>query len=185
MNTRAASHRRRRRPADPHALALFCLIMLTAFLLDWATKTWALHNVSQSALALGSMTLSVARNDGFAFSAGSGVISPWLIVLARLGVLAGLGLFAFRVAEFTRLRAVGLALLFAGGLGNAADIIFRNGAVVDFIGTGRGFVFNIADVLILAGLLASAPLIRLMGRYVRQQLASGMEWIERGAGSSA
>jgi lipoprotein signal peptidase len=159
--------------------------MLAAFLLDWATKSWALQNVSQSALAVGSMTLSVARNDGFAFSAGSGFVSPWLIVLARLGVLAGLGLFAFRVAEFTRLRAVGLALLFAGGLGNAADMILRNGAVVDFIGTGHGFVFNIADLLILAGMVASASLIRLMARYVRQGLASGVEWIERGVRSSA
>jgi lipoprotein signal peptidase len=159
--------------------------MLAAFLLDWTTKTWALHNVSQSALALGSLTLGVARNDGFAFSAGAGIISPWMILLARLAVLVTLGMFAFRVAEFTRLRAMGLALLFAGGFGNAADIVFRNGAVVDFIGTGQGFVFNIADVLILAGLLMSAPLIRLMGRYVRQRLASGVEWIERGVRSSA
>jgi lipoprotein signal peptidase len=183
MDTGAAIGRQRR-PLTSEMVAFFLLLTAAALLLDWVTKSWALLNVSHSLMPLGAFTLGVARNDGFAFSAGSGALSPWVIVAARVGLLAVIALFAFRVASMNRLHAAGLALLFAGGLGNAADLVFRGGAVVDFIGVGpltvasggeplyMHFVFNVADVLIFAGLIASAPVIGQMGRYARERLSA-------------
>lgn len=182
MTSMANAGGRNGRPARAAVLPLFLLLTLAAFLLDWTTKSWALSALAHGSLPLGPLTLGVARNEGFAFSAGSGVVPPWLIVAARVGVLAVLALFAFRLVAMTRRHAAGMALLFAGGLGNAADLVFRGGAVVDFIGAGpytvtaggalyySHFVFNVADVLIFAGLFFAAPLIGLMGRQVRQQL---------------
>jgi lipoprotein signal peptidase len=177
-----ASGDRQTAGTDPDLLGYFVLLVAAAFMVDWLTKSWALINVGDSTLALGSLTLGVARNDGFAFSAGAGAISPWVVFAARLAVMVGLVTYALRLPALGRIPSTGLALLLAGGLGNAADTAVR-GAVVDFIGAGPllfpmggelyhlHFVFNVADVLILAGLLLAAPLIRMMARDARHRLA--------------
>jgi len=165
---------------------LAALTATAAFLLDWATKTWALGNVHDSIMPLGGLTLGVARNDGFAFSSGGGQFSPTAIFTARLLILTTV-LYTFRgVLARSRRSAVGLALITAGGFGNAADVMFRDGAVVDFIAAGPlvlsfwreseplhfTFVFNLADVAILMGLAMLAPVIQKWAIAVQLRLAS-------------
>jgi signal peptidase II len=165
-----------------HILRTGALLALAAFAFDSATKSWALQNVEHTAVSLGNLVLAVERNEGFAFSAGAGVIPAWLVVGARLAVLVAIILAARGVAASSRRYACGLGLLLAGGLGNTADVIFRDGAVIDFIGAGpivigwadrlvhTYFVFNAGDLAILIGLVLVAPLIRGWAAAIRLRL---------------
>jgi signal peptidase II len=161
------------------------LLVAAALLADWVTKGWALHLLGGDvvALPLAPLSLEVARNDAFVLSAGAGALSPTLVVSVRLlGLLLILSLLS-RADGLSRRSILGVALLVAGGLGNAADLIFREGAVVDFISTGVlsfpfqgqyvhfGLVFNLADVWILAGVVLLWPLFRQVGLRVRRRLA--------------
>ena len=164
---------------------LAALTATAAFLLDWATKTWALGNVHDTVMPLGGLALGVARNDGFAFSSGGGQFSPATIFAARLLILTAV-LYTFRgVLARSRRSAVGLALVTAGGFGNAVDVMFRDGAVVDFIAAGPfvftwreseplhfTFVFNLADIAILIGLAMLAPVIQKWAIAVQLRLAT-------------
>ena len=145
------------------------LVAAAAFLLDWATKSWALQTLGHEALPLGALMLGVERNDALAFSTGSGQLPAEFVVALRLIALAGVIALSVHVGARNRRFAAGFALLIAGGSGNAADMLFRGGAVVDFIHAGpfhvrgelvhAGVVFNAADIAILLALGLLAPLI--------------------------
>ncbi|HSJ32459.1 MAG TPA: signal peptidase II [Longimicrobiales bacterium] len=145
------------------------LVAAAAFLLDWATKSWALETLEHAAMPLGALMLGVERNDALAFSTGSGHLPAAVVVALRLAALAGVMFLWLRVGARNRRFAAGFALLVAGGSGNAADMLFRGGAVVDFIHAGpfhvrgelvhAGIVFNAADIAILLALGLLAPLI--------------------------
>lgn len=145
------------------------LVAAAAFLLDWATKSWALQSLQYAAVPIGALTLDVERNDAFAFSMASGQVPAALVFALRLVMLAGALLIFVRVGARSRRIAAGFALLIAGGSGNAADLIFRGGEVVDLIHAGpfqvggvmhAGIVFNTADIAILLALGLLGPLIR-------------------------
>jgi signal peptidase II len=77
---------------------------------------------------------------------------------ALLGVkaLAVVLLWVWLAHATSRLTALALALIIGGAIGNAIDRAFH-GAVVDFVllhvGTFRWYVFNLADVAIVAGVI--------------------------------
>jgi signal peptidase II len=164
-------------------LRMAALLAVAAFVLDSATKSWALQNLEDTAVPLGNLVLSVERNEGFAFSAGAGVVPTWLVAGARLALLLAIILATRGVAATSYRYACGLGLLVAGGLGNTADLIFRDGAVVDFIGAGpvvfgwadhlvhTYFVFNAGDVAILVGVVLVAPLIRAISKGTGSRIA--------------
>lgn len=145
------------------------LVAAAAFLFDWATKSWALEALEHTAVPLGALMLGVERNHAFAFSSGGESVPPAFVLLTRLLAVTGVILLSIRVGARDRRLAAGFALLFAGGLGNAVDVVFRGGAVVDFIHAGpfhwggelvhAGVVFNAADIAILLSLGLLAPLI--------------------------
>ncbi|MBR9988957.1 MAG: hypothetical protein KFH98_04330, partial [Gemmatimonadetes bacterium] len=60
------------------------LVAAAAFLLDWATKSWALDTLEHAAVPLGALVLGVERNEALAFSAGAGTLPPWLVIGIRL-----------------------------------------------------------------------------------------------------
>lgn len=164
------------------------LVAIAAFLIDWASKSWALHALQETTMPLGALVLGVARNDAFAFSAGSGHLSPEVVFIVRLIALAAVVMISRRVATKSRRYAAGYALLLGGGFGNAADVLFRDGAVVDFIGAGPfaiewagsvrelGFVFNAADIAIILGLGLIAPQVQQWSLGAQQRLA---RWEDR------
>ena len=161
---------------------LAALVAAAAFLLDWATKSWALQTLENAGVPLGALMLVVERNHGFAFSTGTGV-PPELVLFMRLVALAGLLLLFRQVGAHSRRLGAGFALMVGGGCGNAADMLFRGGAVVDFIHAGpfhvrgevvhAGIVFNAADVAILLALGLLAPLIHDWSRRSQKRIA---EW---------
>jgi len=157
------------------ALSLSVLIGLSMFLLDWTSKSLAVQILGESLIPLGVLSFGVVYNDAFAFSSGSGLVHPHTVVLIRLlGVALATFLF-LRLHHLSRRVSVGFAFLIAGGAGNTADVLFRDGAVIDFIGTGPftfliagepldiHFVFNLADVWAVIGLILLWPLIRQFG----------------------
>jgi lipoprotein signal peptidase len=162
------------------------LVAAAAFLLDWATKSWALETLEHAAMPLGALMLGVERNDALAFSTGSGHLPAALVVAMRLAALAGVVFLWLRVGARNRRLAAGFALLVAGGSGNAADMLFRGGAVVDFIHAGpfhvrgemvhAGIVFNAADIAILLALGLLAPLIHEWSAGGQRRIAS---WEDR------
>jgi signal peptidase II len=164
-----------------HDVLRFAVLLAAAvFLLDWATKSWALETVEHAAVSLGAITLGVERNGAFAFSAGDGHV-PYAVVLAvRLTAVAALLVLFARVGARSRRIAAGFALLIAGGLGNVADLLFRDGEVVDMIHAGpvqvgghlvhAGIVFNGADIAILVAIVLLAPLIREVSTAAQRRL---------------
>lgn len=157
------------------------LVAAAAFLLDWATKSWALQTLEHTAMPMGALMLGLERNDALAFSAGSGHLPAGLVVALRLMAIAGVIALSVQVGARNRRYAAGFALLIAGGSGNAADMLFRGGAVVDFIHAGpilvggelvhAGVVFNAADLAILFALGLLAPLINEWSTGTQRRLA--------------
>src|SRR5690606_6843556 len=155
---------RRLRALLAHDVLRFAaLVAIAVFLLDWATKSWALQALEHGVPA-GSLMRGVERNPAFAFSAGEGRMSPGVVIGLRMLALVAVIALSRRVGARNRRLAAGFALLIAGGSGNAADVLFRGGAVVDFIHAGpftfevggelvhAGFVFNAADIAIVLAL---------------------------------
>lgn len=157
----------RRVLTHPH-LRFAILIGTLAWLVDWVSKTWALGAVAQRPLELGSaLLLRVAHNDALAFSSFQSIPLESVISL-RITCIVVLFVLAVRFAAESRRMACAFALLLAGGLGNVADVVLRDGAVVDFIGVrpllfadpDLAVVFNLADVWIKVGIVLAFPLIR-------------------------
>lgn len=134
--------------------ALFVCVALVWLLVDQATK--ALVNVHEAgevlhASPVGFLDVVLVHNTGAAWGAFSGATVALGVV--SLFVCAFIVVYAFAFAKRAPWAAyVGLALVFAGGVGNAIDR-FWHGYVVDFISTAfMDFpVFNIADVGVTVG----------------------------------
>jgi lipoprotein signal peptidase len=164
-------------------LRLAALLAIAVFLIDWASKSWALRHLDGALVPFGSLMLGIERNEGFAFSSGAGLVPTWLVIGVRLAALALIIQLARNIAATSWRYACGFALLIGGGLGNAVDLVFRGGAVVDFIGVGPytidwagtlvhlHFVFNAADVAVLLSLPLLGPVIRQYARAIERRLS--------------
>ena len=130
----------------------------TIWLLDFATKAWALSSLSsQPRKILGAiLQFTLIKNSGAAFSFATGFTI--LFTVLAVAVVAGVSYFAPRITSPGWLIALGLLL--GGVLGNLTDRIFRSpgflsGNVIDWIQVPHWPVFNIADSAItIAAVLA-------------------------------
>jgi len=131
------------------------LLIVLAFGLDRLSKLWAAaYLAEQGPTQLHPLiTLYPAYNRGVAFGLAQGIgpIVGWLSII----VVAGLLVYLIRLPRSMWLMRAGLALLIGGALGNLVDRI-TVGQVLDFITTPmRPGVFNVADVMIYAGVFLS------------------------------
>jgi signal peptidase II len=96
------------------------------------------------------LDITNTRNRGVAFGAldGSGVVVGVLIGLALVLLIVYFALNASRP-----LLWLPVGMLLGGALGNLADRV-REGAVIDFIDPVAWPAFNIADAMIVVGVLA-------------------------------
>jgi lipoprotein signal peptidase len=173
-------------------LRLATLIAVAVFLCDWATKSWALHTLRDVTVPFGSLVLGIERNDALAFSTARGRFSPGVIIAIRLAAMAAVIYFSRKVVVRSRRLAAGVAMLLGGGFGNAADLIFRGGSVVDFIGAGPfafewagqrvhlSFVFNAADIAVQIGLALVAPYVQRWAVARQRRLARWESRLWRG-----
>lgn len=118
--------------------------------LDQLTKTLALESLSDGPVDVlgGFVTLRITINSGGAFGVLQGV--PGFFLVATIGIIAGILLWARNVEHRGWLAALGLVL--GGGLGNVVDRVVRDhGGVVDFVDLHWWPVFNVADACIVTG----------------------------------
>lgn len=101
-----------------------------------------------------------AENPGVAFSLGAQLpehIRMALFVFGTSICLTLLLIYIVRADNRNRLHLLALSLIFAGGMGNLIDRIFRDGRVIDFLNLGIGdfrtAIFNIADMAISFGMV--------------------------------
>jgi signal peptidase II len=145
----------------PRRLHWLLTISIVIILLDRLTKTWvALHIPMGGAIPVIPRVLRITHwtNEGAAFSLFANTASPnavrWgLICFSSLMALIILFLLV-RLGDRFNLTTIGLALIFAGALGNVHDRL-AYGSVVDFIEVHIFSYhwpdFNIADSSVVIG----------------------------------
>ena len=119
--------------------------------------------------------LQYAENRGGFLSLGADL--PEWARTAIFSVGTAIALVAYVISALTlpldRVAAVGLCLLFAGGLSNLTDRLLH-GRVIDFLNIGVGplrtGIFNIADVAVMLG---AAVLISAYFRTTREPSSGG------------
>jgi signal peptidase II len=140
-----ASRRPRRRRT-----ALVVAVAALVVAADQITKSLAVADLSSHGVhIIGPFSFRLAYNTGVAFSIGTGLTGPIVVVAVVLVlVIAWMGR-----GVPTTTAAVALGLVLGGALGNLCDRIFRShhGAVVDFVYTRFWPTFNVADSCIVVG----------------------------------
>jgi signal peptidase II len=145
-------------------LSLVLVIIVCCVGCDRATKHIARQTLASAppiSLLGDSVRFEYVENSGAFLGLGSnlpGIARVILfIIFSGAGLLVALG-YIFRVDGLELMPTIGLSLLAGGGLGNLADRIANNGAVTDFVRLGIGplrtGIFNMADLAIVAGVLA-------------------------------
>jgi signal peptidase II len=146
-------------------LRIGLIAALGAAVIDQAVKLWLLHGLDIA--TLGSVRLApffdivLAWNTGISYGwfQNDGEATRLILIAVKVAAVIGLGVWLLRAQ--TRIAALGLGLIIGGALGNGIDRALY-GAVMDFaffhveIG-GKAFnwyVFNLADVAIVAGVAA-------------------------------
>lgn len=170
---------------DRPFLVFMLLVCGLAFVVDALTKNWAVQHLSSLSQPIGWEFFGVMHvpNAAFAFSIGTGVLTAWVPLILRVIVLLLL-IRIFQDAARTNVRtALGLGFILAGGLGNSVDLLWRGGAVVDFLLIGQlgawvpeeppGLVlaFNFADLWLFAGIILLYPAIRLYAAQSQTRLS--------------
>ena len=131
-------------------------VALGVYALDQASKSWAVHRLSDGSTIdlVGSLRFNLAFNSGAAFSRGTG-FGP-LIALLAIGIVVVL-LWTSR-SSTGRLTSVAMGLVLGGAFGNLSDRLLREGpggflggAVVDFVDLQWWPIFNVADAAVVVG----------------------------------
>lgn len=135
------------------------VIAVLTFIADQAHKWWMLHVYDIEAKGKVTVTpffdLVMVWNEGISYGLFEQDASgQWVLIL--IAVAASCGLWLWLVRSATPLAAAAIGLIIGGALANALDRALY-GAVADFFSLhGFGFhwyVFNIADVAIVAGVI--------------------------------
>jgi signal peptidase II len=148
----------------PARLASVVWILVSAIVaLDQATKALVrayvpLHD--SIPIVQGVLNLTHVQNTGAAFGLLNSADFPFKpAILAGVAILAlaGIAIYASRLAPEERIARIGLALILGGAVGNLIDRV-TVGAVVDFvdvvIGGWHFWAFNVADSAITLGVAA-------------------------------
>lgn len=145
-------------------IILIVVVVVSCIGCDQAAKTIAQQTLpaNESVNLLGDVFhLQYSENHGAMLGIGSDLppgIRFWLfIVFAGCALTATLA-FVLTNGKLNIAGIFSLSLILGGGLSNLIDRVLRGGVVVDFmvvvLGSVRTAIFNLADLAILAGLLA-------------------------------
>jgi signal peptidase II len=146
--------------STPSHLRLGLTVAAIVAVLDQLTKYWlvALSGVVQGGRLDAGPFVSIVnqRNPGISYSLFemNGLAGQLLLAAIALAVSAGIVVWLARGTS--QLAAVALGLILGGAIGNAIDRPLRGG-VIDFLALHAGgyqwYVFNVADVAIVAGVI--------------------------------
>jgi len=134
-------------------------VFLITLVLDQAHKWWMLHVYDIAARGRVAVTpfldLVYVKNIGISYSMFDQESYAGQLMLAAFGLVATLALWVWLARGGTgRLLAISLGLIMGGAIGNAIDRVVLGGVADFFSLHAFGFywyVFNIADVAIVAG----------------------------------
>lgn len=144
----------------PHS-RLGLVVGLATLVIDQANKWWMLdvYGIADKGrvAVTGFLDLVYVKNVGISYSLFDQDSYEGQLMLAAFGVAASAALWVWLARAATgRLMSVSLGLIIGGALGNVVDRV-RLGGVADFFSLhANGFywyVFNIADVAIVAGVI--------------------------------
>jgi signal peptidase II len=141
-------------------IALVAVTLIACVGCDQKTKSLAVESLrgreTQSLLS-GVIRLEYAENTGGFLSLGASLPEPWKTTVFNVACSAGIAailLYIFLAAKAGMIQIVGLALICGGGAGNLIDR-WAYGYSRDFLNLGLGPVrtgiFNVADVVLMAG----------------------------------
>lgn len=110
---------------------------------------------------VGPLHVHLVKNYGLIFSLNFGTLVNLIIIAAAL--IFFLGYYFFHHAQASWPGRAEFALILAGAISNIFDRLYL-GFVRDFLDLGLGFTFNLADAMIMAGLLIvflfNSPIVR-------------------------
>lgn len=141
--------------------ALGLKIALVVAIVDQAHKWWMLlgYRIQDKGRVpvLPFLDLVFVKNTGISYSMLDQSSYAWQIALAAFAVLASVAMWVWMAhAATNRLMAWSIALIIGGAIGNAIDRVLIGG-VADFFSMHAfgyyWYVFNIADVAIVAGVV--------------------------------
>jgi signal peptidase II len=142
--------------------ALLAVTVIGSIVVDQLTKLMAIDTLKgqPSSSYLGDVfRLTFATNDGAFLSLGATLPDGARFALLTVGVgvvLTAIVIYALRSKVLDAPHVVGYGLIAGGGLSNWFDRARSGGGVVDFMNLGLGplrtGIFNVADLVILAGI---------------------------------
>lgn len=133
-------------------------ILLVVIALDVITKqmaeTMLLGGLPRRVIG-DAVRLALVYNPGAAFGLYLGGYSRWIFMVLTAVALVILYRLYRETADGDRTRAIAIALVAAGAIGNLVDRVRHDMGVVDFIDVGIGAhrwpTFNIADMAVTSG----------------------------------
>lgn len=139
------------------SLGLWTAIL--TFLADQASKLWMIFIYKipekKQVVVTPFMDWVFVINKGISYGMLTGAVGPYVLAAFSVVVAVGLGWWLARGVD-NRILAVGVGLLIGGAIGNAIDRLWLGG-VADFVllhAFGyQWYVFNVADVAIVAGVV--------------------------------
>jgi signal peptidase II len=141
--------------------SLLVLTVLTCIGVDQFTKVIArslIHLIQARSYLGGVFRFFYAENSGALLGLGATLppeVRTWILIGFNGLVLLGVLWFTWKTSEINWLGVTGSALVIGGGLSNILDRLWNQGAVIDFMILGIGWlrtgIFNVADVFIMAG----------------------------------
>ena len=156
-----------RPPARRARLVVATGVAAAVVCLDQVTKTLAVEQLAHHRVHLiGPFSLALSYNSGVAFSIGSGLTLP--IILVAVVLILAVAWFGRGVPTMGGAIAIGMIL--GGAIGNLSDRLFRghHGAVVDFLASTFWPTFNVADASIVCGSILLGLSLLVAGRAPRQ-----------------
>ncbi|MTI00620.1 signal peptidase II [Roseibium sp. RKSG952] len=135
-------------------------IAIAGFVIDQAVKLWLLYGFKLGVNGPVDLTsfleIVLVWNRGISYGLFQQYTEIGRLVLVGVTVIAACFLWVWGTRATNRLVAVSLGLIIGGAFGNGLDRL-THGAVVDFVhfhaGTFSWYVFNLADVWIVAGVI--------------------------------
>jgi len=136
-------------------------VAVATLALDQANKWWMIHIYQIEQKGRVAITpffdLVFVKNTGISYSMFDSSSTSWQLGLAAFAVAASVALWIWLARHDTsRLMAISLALIIGGAIGNGIDRVVMGGVADFFSLHAYGFywyVFNIADVAIVAGVV--------------------------------
>lgn len=154
-------------PGTPRKARWFWPVFATILLADCSTKEWVVSalasNPGPHPLLGDLLRVTLAYNPDAAFSFSFGSASRPIFGAIAIAALVALFRLYQRTPSDAVPRAIALALVAGGALGNLLDRVRSARGVVDFIDVGLGdsrfWIFNVADLGVTAGALLLAVVL--------------------------